>query len=197
MSGVMSDLCIYDHNISTKCFTESSVSQVIGILTTAHPVCTVSYNCANNNPPNPLVWPNLSWRYINRTSEQCTQSISMCTTFGHLFLCNRFDAKMINGLSTLRPVVETNPKMYTVHIHRCQHYRFSLLKCPAFFLVFPVGKRCTLCALLSVKWNIRRLGNHLPVLCEANSLCKIVCVLACLFCIGPGKISRVIVARAK
>ena len=27
------------------------------------------------------------------------------------------------------------------------------IKCPAFFLVFPVGKKCNLCALVSVKWN--------------------------------------------
>ena len=46
--------------------------------------------------------------------------------------------------------------------------------------------------------ELRRLGNHLPVLGKANSLCKMVCVLACLFRVGPGlKISRVIVAQAK
>ena len=46
--------------------------------------------------------------------------------------------------------------------------------------------------------EFRRLGNQLPVLGKVNSLCKIVCVLACLFRVGPGlKISRVIVARAK
>ena len=40
--------------------------------------------------------------------------------------------------------------------------------------------------------ELRRLGNQLPVLGKANSLCKIV------NCVGPGiKISRVIVALAK
>ena len=36
--------------------------------------------------------------------------------------------------------------------------------------------KCSLCALLSV----RRLGNQLPVLGKANSLCKIMCVLPVL-----------------
>ena len=57
--------------------------------------------------------------------------------------------------------------------------------------------------------ELRRLGNQLPVLGKANSLCKI--VKLCVFCmcvklrlspvwaaVGPGiKISRVTVARAK
>ena len=56
--------------------------------------------------------------------------------------------------------------------------------------------------------ELRRLGNQLPVLGKANSLCHI--VKMCVFCmlrlssgrLGPGcapglKISRVIVARAK
>ena len=70
-------------------------------------------------------------------------------------------------------------------LHRCQHYRFRAqthaflapsripafhLKCPAFFLAFPVGKNAlyVLCSASS------RLGNQLPVLGKANSLCKIV-----------------------
>ena len=55
--------------------------------------------------------------------------------------------------------------------------------------------------------ELRQLGNQLPVLGKANSLCKIVkCCVFCLFvklrlspgCVGPGiKISWVIVARSK
>ena len=45
--------------------------------------------------------------------------------------------------------------------------------------------------------ELRRLGNQLPVLGKANSLCKMLC-LACLFRVRPElKISQVIVARAK
>ena len=53
--------------------------------------------------------------------------------------------------------------------------------------------------------ELRRLGDQLPVLGKANSLCKIVCVLPVFELlrlspsrVGPGiKISRVIVVRAK
>ena len=36
--------------------------------------------------------------------------------------------------------------------HFYRHPAFHL-KCPAFFCVFQVGKKCALCALPSVKWN--------------------------------------------
>ena len=49
------------------------------------------------------------------------------------------------------------------------------LKCPV-FLRISSWKKCALCALLSVKWNSEEIGNQLPVLGKANSLCNVFCL---------------------
>ena len=83
--------------------------------------------------------------------------------------------------------------------------RFSL-KMSRLFCVFRVGEKCALYALFSVN-ELRCLGNQLPVLGKANSLCNI--LQFCVFClfvnlrlradrVGLGiKLSQVIVGRAK
>ena len=57
--------------------------------------------------------------------------------------------------------------------------RFSLKISHFFVAYFELGK-CALCAPLGVKWNSDRLGNQLPVLGKANSLCKSVINGVCL-----------------
>ena len=49
------------------------------------------------------------------------------------------------------------------------------LKCPAFFAYFQLEKMRSMRSA-QCQVELRRLGNQLPVLGKANSLCKIVCV---------------------
>ena len=79
------------------------------------------------------------------------------------------------------------------------------LKRPAFFYTYFEFEKMRSMRSAQCQVELRRLGNQLPVLCKANSLCTIVkCCVFCLFAKlrlssgGTGiKISRVIVTRAK
>ena len=138
-------------------------------------------------------WP------VTKSCHYWLTSFFFLLLFGHhwLIFYVYFFLKLTETHVTGVNITAFGHKLKLFHRHPAFH-----LKCPAYFAYFEL-KKCALCSAQRYV-VLRQLGNQVPVLGKANSLCKILKLR--VFCqfwlirghLGPGiKISRVNIARAK